>query len=67
MARAKVFKAFRQSPTEAEQRERLLHRLAHLCAHVQANTLTEDDHKLLARLGPETQRLVGYTPRVSLS
>ena len=51
----------------ATQRRALVARLQQLRERRIAGTLTDDDVRLLARLGPHTQRLVGYTPRVTLT
>lgn len=68
MGRPRIFRPFNtRAHQQAKAMAGLRRRVDELRTRVQAGTLTDDDYKLLARMGPKTHHAIGYAPKVTLA
>lgn len=59
--------ASRVNPGSQPELQRLRKRLKAVKARVKANRLSDEDHRFIARLGPNLLKFIGYTPKVTLT
>lgn len=69
MSGARVFRSFARAAALKRQRDeiaRARRRIEGIRARVAAGTLTDADHRLIVKMGPNLLAYIGYEPRVTL-